>query len=117
MRAALDAAQQTWGERGDFVLDTPLVYAQNDPVRKRDRRYELSDEGGATRRAGKPRGWLEVADRLVAADGFNVNRRGVVFVPVVEGRDLASLALRLADASRAVFVALLELRDDHYEHV
>jgi hypothetical protein len=59
--------------------------------------------------AGKPSGWLPVAKRVVAEEGFNVNRAGVVFVPVVEGRDLAMLALRLADTSRAVFAELLEL--------
>lgn len=59
--------------------------------------------------AGKPSGWLPVAKRVVAEEGFNVNRAGVVFAPVVEGRDLAMLALRLADTSRAVFAELLEL--------
>jgi hypothetical protein len=51
----------------------------------------------------------QVAERVVAEEGFNVNRAGVVFVPVVEGRDLSLLALRLADTSRAVFAELLEL--------
>ena len=50
-----------------------------------------------------------MAKRVVAEEGFNVNRAGVVFAPVVEGRDLALLALRLADTSRAVFAELLEL--------
>jgi hypothetical protein len=49
---------------------------------------------------------------VVAEEGFNVNRAGVVFVPVVEGRDLALLVLRLADTSRAVFAELLELVDE-----
>jgi hypothetical protein len=40
-----------------------------------------------------------------------VNRRGVVFVPAVEGRDLAWLASRVAECSRAVYGALLELDD------
>jgi hypothetical protein len=80
-------------------------------VRKRGRRYDLDDEGRATRPAGKPAGWLEVCDRLMAEAGFNVNRRGVVFVSVVEGRDLASIALRLADSSVAVYSTLLELSD------
>jgi hypothetical protein len=47
----------------------------------------------------------------VAEEGFNVNRAGVVFVPGFEGRDLAMLALRLADTSRAVYAELLELVD------
>ncbi len=34
-----------------------------------------------------------------------------IFVPVVEGRDLASLSLRLADTSLAVYGELLELEE------
>ena len=41
----------------------------------------------------------------------HVNRRGVVFVPAVAGRDLASLAVRVAAASAALFAELLELDD------
>jgi hypothetical protein len=42
---------------------------------------------------------------------MNISRSGVVFVPAVEGRDLALLATRLADASMNVHQALLvELR-------
>ena len=54
------------------------------------------------------RGWLPVAEALVAEEGFNVNRRGVVFVPAMEGRDLATLAARLAATSLAVYQELLE---------
>jgi hypothetical protein len=46
---------------------------------------------------------------VVAEEGFNVNRRGVVFVPVIEGRDIDELASRLAETSVAVYAALLEL--------
>jgi hypothetical protein len=35
--------------------------------------------------AGKPSGWFPVAERVVVEEGLNVNRAGVVFVPVVEG--------------------------------
>ena len=42
---------------------------------------------------------------------MNVDRQGAVFVPAVEGRDLESLLVRLADASRAVHEALLVLDD------
>jgi hypothetical protein len=69
------------------------------------------DVGGALRLARRPPGWLERAERIVAAEGFNFNRRGVVFVPAVAGRDIALRAVRLADASRAVYLALLELED------
>jgi hypothetical protein len=113
IRATLGAAQGTWGDRGEVAVDTGLTYVPDDPVCiricKRGRRYDISDDGAATALAGRPAGWLEEVDRLVAEEGFNVNRRGVVFVPAVEGRDIAKLALRLAEASRTVHGALLEL--------
>ncbi len=78
-------------------------------VRHRGLRYDLNDDGAAVELAGKRRGWLELAQRVVAADGFNINRRGVVFVPAVEGRDIDDLCLRLGESSRQVYLALLEL--------
>jgi hypothetical protein len=49
-----------------------------------------------------PPGWLAVAERVVAEEGMNVNRAGVVFVPAVErpDRDLAAPALRLGESSQ-----------------
>jgi hypothetical protein len=115
IRAALGRVQQVVGERGEFDLDTGLAYSGGDlilvQVRKRGHCYDLSDAGGAIARAGKPAGWFDELERLVAADGFNVNRSGVVFVPAVEGRDIAMLALRLASVSRTAYLTLLELRD------
>ncbi len=109
----LETIRAAWGETGEAVLDTGLSYGGDGPVkillRKRGHRYDLDDRGVATRMAGKPPRWLETAERVVRAQGFNVNRAGVVFVPAVEGRDLASLALRLADISLAVYDELLEL--------
>ncbi len=58
-----------------------------------------------------PAGWLKQADQLVADEGLPVNRRGVVLVPTVEGRDIAMLALRLADTSCRLYLALVELGD------
>src|SRR2546428_666670 len=114
--AALAAARKTWGETGEILLDTGLTYGDGTAVeiliRKRGRRYDLGDRGVATRKAGPPRSWLETAERVVAEEGFNVNRAGVVFVPAVEGRDLAALALRLADTCLAVHSELLELADE-----
>ncbi len=55
----------------------------------------------------------EAVARLVAEEGFNVNRRGAVFVPADEGRDIAMLALRLAETAGTVYLALLELGDLH----
>jgi hypothetical protein len=111
MRQALEAAAATWGDSGAIRLPSGLEYRDGEPVvieiRKRGHRYDLSDEGAAVRKAGT-RGWLPVAEAVVAAEGFNVNRSGVVFVPAVEGRDLAALAARLAETSRAVYDSLLE---------
>ena len=116
IRAALAAARESWGETGDVLLDTRLSYGDGEPVRilvrKRAHRYDLDDRGAAVRKAGRPRGWLEVAERLVTEEGLNVNRAGILFVPAVEGRDLAGLAVRLADVSLAVYGALLELEAD-----
>jgi hypothetical protein len=106
---------QTWGEYGERVVETGPVYPDGDPVailvRKRGWRYELNDCGDAIEKAltlGASRPWLEVAERLVVEEGFNVNRRGVLFVEVVEGRDLAKLVVRLGDCAYAVHAALLE---------
>jgi hypothetical protein len=102
-------------ERGRVVIDSGLRYTEGEPVRvfvrKRLHRYDLSDEGAAVRLAGRPPGWLDVAERVVTDEFWlNVNRRGVVFVPAVEGgMDRAWLARRVAEASRAVYQALLEL--------
>ncbi len=97
----------------DISLDTRFEYGTGEPVRVtirlRRRRYDLSDDGAAVARAGRPPGWREVMERQVGAGGFNVDRRGVVFVPVVEGRDIAALATRLAEASRSCYLSLLEL--------
>jgi len=115
IEAELARAREEWAERGEVVVDTGLTYIEAEPVRirvrKRSHRYDLDDGGTATRLAGKPHRWHEVADRVVAEEGFNVNRRGIVFVQAVEGRYLAALALRLADSSVAVFAALLDLSD------
>jgi hypothetical protein len=47
----------------------------------------------------------------VAEEGFNVNGSGVVFVSVTEGRDLASILLRLSDCAERVRAALLDAFD------
>lgn len=95
------------------VLEFGLIYRLAEPVvvrvRRREHRYDLDDDGAAVALAGKRPGWLDVASAVVAREGFNVNRRGVVFVPAVEGRDIGDLARRLAETSRAVYLALLEL--------
>jgi hypothetical protein len=116
VRAALAEARASWGETGEVTLETGATYGDGEQVRirvrKRDRRYDIDDLGRAVKKAGRPPRWLARAQRVVAQEGFNVNRAGVVFVPAFEGRDLASLALRLADCCLAVYGELLELDDE-----
>lgn len=115
VRKALDAARESWGETGETILDTCLEYATREPVqvavRKRGHRWTFGDAGRAVRLAGRPEGWLAAAEQVVAREGMNVNRAGVVFVPAVEGScgDLALLALRLGESSQAVFAELIDL--------
>ncbi len=99
----------------ESIVDTGLTYRGGEPVlirvRRRGRRYDIGDDGVAVWLAGKPVGWLARVESLVEFDGFNVNRRGVLFVPVVQGRDIAALAFRLAETSRTVYLTLLEGAD------
>ncbi len=108
----LDAARSglahPWAEREERTVEAgafPIT------VRKRGNRYDLDDGGKAIAKAralGVPTDWLPIAEDVVAREGFNVNRRGVIFVPVVEGRDLASLSVRLAECAEFVHAALLD---------
>lgn len=115
VRTALDAARGSWAGDGETFLAVGVDYVPGEPVevfaRKRGPRWDFGDGGRAVRLAGKPAGWLAVAERLVREEGMNVNRAGVVFVPAFERscRDLAALALRLGDVSHAVHAELLEL--------
>ena len=110
--AALSAAD------GEALVAPGARYTDLEPVviriRKRGHRFDLDDRGAAVELADRPHGWLAVAQQVVAAEGMNVNRAGVVFVPAVEhGRlDVVTLAVRLAETSAAVFGVLLELEDD-----
>ena len=98
-------------ERGEVVVDSGLTYGDGEPVRiqvrKRLQVYDLSDRGRAVEKAGKPERWREAAERAVLP--MNVDRSGHVFVGAFEGRDIWSLLVRLADASRAVHEAVLVL--------
>lgn len=100
-------------ERGELVLDSGLRYTEGEPVevrvRKRLHRYSLDDDGAAVRLAGRPPGWLDVAQQVVAEFWLNINRRGVVCVGSVYPRKLDWLASRVAETSLAVYEALLEL--------
>ena len=112
---ALREARRGWTEAGEATLNSGLVYRPGEPVlvrvRKRGHRYDIGDEARAAELAGRPQGWLEVAERVVAEGGLNVSRRGVVFVSAVEGRDIGSLGMKVAEASLAVHAALLEAAD------
>lgn len=113
IRAELEGAL-AGREEAEVTVTSEFAYAPEEPirvrVRKRGHRYDLDDLARATE-AGRRPGWLEVADEVVAEGGLNVNRAGVVFVSAVEGRDLAALAHKAAEASRAVSAELLEYRE------
>lgn len=99
-------------DHGEVVLETALAYSAEEPVRvrvrKREDRYDVDDDANAVRLAGEPDGWLGVAEGLMASHGLNVNRRGVVYVPAVVGRDIGALALSVADSSLTLYSALVE---------
>jgi len=118
---AVEAGARSWadllhGQPAErLVVADELVYAPGEPVRvlvrRRGGRYLISDEGRAVALAGRPSRWLEVAKRVVERErALNVNRRGVVFVPSVEGgADRERLVRRVAEASLALHDELLEL--------
>jgi hypothetical protein len=101
-------------ERGEREVDSGLVFTEGEPVlvrvKRRLYRYMLDDLGAAARIAGRPPGWQEVAHRVVVEQHWlNVDRRGRVFVPTVGAERLDALVQRVAEASVALYVALLEL--------
>ena len=114
LRASLAALAAEEG--GEAAVEPGPSYRDGAPVRvrirKRGRRYDLDDDGAAVLLAGRPPGWFAAAAAVVAADALNVNRRGVVFVPAVEGRDLVTLAARVAATSARLYGELLDLAPD-----
>ena len=109
-----ELARHALDERDELVLESGDTYRAGESVRvrvrRRDHRYTVDDDGGAARLAGGPPGWLAEAERVVDDFALNVNRRGTVFVPAVEGgMDLALLAGRVAECSLALYGALLDL--------
>lgn len=105
------ARGQEWVDGEDVVVAAELSYAPDEPVevvvRKRGWRFDISDGGRAVELAGRPSGWLAVAEQVVDAHALNVNRSGVVFVQSNEER-LERLIPRVADCSVAVYRELLE---------
>jgi hypothetical protein len=81
-------------------------------VRRRGHWTEIDDAGEAIRRAGRPPGWYEVADRVAAAEGMNVQRAtGRVFVAYGRrsGQDDDEIERRLAETALNVYHAVLDL--------
>ena len=77
-------------------------------VRCRGGRCEIDDRGWAVETTGRPPGWREAAERVVAELGWNVSRSGRVFVAAAADRDIADLVRRTADAALAVRDAILD---------
>ena len=104
---------QVLADRATVEIEGGLAYREGVPVivrvTRRANRVDVDDGGAAVELAGRRRGWLEAAADAVGRHGVNVNRRGLVFVPAHEGRDLDALASTVAQASREVFLALLDL--------
>jgi hypothetical protein len=103
--------------RGELVLDSGLTYDGLAPVLvhagKREGRYSFSDGGSAVALAGRPAGWRERGAELVEREhGLNLGRQGVVSVPATARQRpdwIATLPDRVANASAALYSALLEL--------
>lgn len=106
-------------ERGELVLDTGLTYDGITPVRirakKRQGRFEFSDEGGAVAAAGVDRTRVRFPDSIATGKySANVSRHGEVSLPgFARSSDewLARLPGLVADGSLALYEALLELED------
>jgi len=104
-------------ERGELVVETGLTYDGLTPVRvhvtKRERRYEVTDGGGAVAAAGVDVKRLAIDDQIT--DGVysvNVSRKGVVFVPIGPSNATTAWIEKVielvADGSCALYRALLE---------
>lgn len=66
----------------------------------RDGCYDMSHGAAALNLAGRPYGWLSTMEQVVAELGMNVNRRRVDLVTGFAGRDLRTLAMRIAEFAR-----------------
>jgi hypothetical protein len=105
------AAHET---RTQETVTTGLAYRPGEPVTvtvtHRAQRTSVSDEGAAVKWAGKPTGWLGVAERLERDRDVNIARQGVVWLPVVAvGPDEQAIVQRIAEASLALYQDLLEI--------
>jgi hypothetical protein len=112
IRAQLDGLRAGDRDHDDATVETGLWYTSGHPVRihvrKREGRYDLTDDAAAVGLAGRRGDWLTTAADVVSDMGMNVNRRGAVFVTGFPRRDVADLVLRLGECSRQVYLSLLE---------
>ena len=118
---AIEQGYRTWPEltrettREEQVVVTGLAYGPSDPVRvrivRRGRRTEVTDDGAAVERAGRPEGWREVARRIDDELIVNVSRNGVVSLPCSpRGRlETDEIVDRIGRASLALYQDILEL--------
>ena len=101
--------------RSETVIDTGLKYGPDDPVSvrvvRRGHRISVTDDGAATKKAGRPQGWREAAE-LVAELDVNISQRGVISLPVVPvGPGEQKIVGRIGEASLCLYEAILELQD------
>jgi hypothetical protein len=97
----------------EAMVDTGLEYLPGDPVRvrvqRREQRVTVTDDGGAVRRAGRPRGWRDAVDRVLGEFDVNISRDGVVTLPVVRvGPGEERVVDRIGRASLSLYQELLE---------
>lgn len=118
---AREAGYRSWRDlkeaedREERLVDSGLRWSDGEPVlvrvRRRGRRHDVDDLGEAARRAGRPPGWRDRAHRVVVEEWWlNVDRTGRVFVPTNAAR-LDWVIGRVAGASLALYLALLELEE------
>jgi hypothetical protein len=97
------------------VIDTGLEYRPGDPVRirvvHREHRIDVTDDGGAVDRAGRPSGWRAAVGRVLDEFDVNITAAGVVSLPVVPiGPAEEPVVIRIGAASLALYQELLEVR-------
>ena len=120
---AREQGLRTWAElkraeeaRAEWNVASGLRYTDAEPVlvhvKKRLHRHLLDDRRAAARIAGLPPGLRAVAhETVVGGYDLNVDRRGGVFVPTVYPHLLPELTDRVARASLALYLALLDLEE------
>jgi hypothetical protein len=104
----------TYEARAEETITTGFSYGPGEPVTvtvtHRAQRTAASDKGAAAERAGKPVGWLAIAEQLERDLNVNITRQGVVWLPVVAaGPGERAIVARIAEASLALYQKLLEL--------